>query len=108
MYLTEIKLFLSSPTLLPFPAPLMILPFNSKFISDGEVKNLITKNSSSILKMYEDALVRSERNKLFWYLGKGYNVTFDNRVTKIIFEDNNIICHDEESLTKFYNLAKQD
>lgn len=74
-----------------------------RFIKDEEIKNLITKNSSAILKMYEDALERSERNKLFWYLGKGYNVTFDNRVTKIIFEDNNIICHDEESLTKFYN-----
>ena len=73
-----------------------------RFISDQEVKNLITKNSSAILKMYEDSLEKSIRDKLFWYLGKSYEVTFDNRVTELKFEDNNIICHDEEELEKFY------
>ena len=73
-----------------------------KFITDEEVKNLITKNSSAILKMYEDALKRSERNSLFWYLGNGYKVIFDNRVSEIKFEDDMIICHDEEALNKFY------
>ncbi len=73
-----------------------------KFISDDEIKNLITKNSLAILKMYEDALEKSERDKLFWYLGKSYEVTFDNRVSKLEFEDDHIICHDEEALEKFY------
>ena len=74
-----------------------------KFISDNEIKNLITKNSLAILKMYEDALEKSERDKLFWYLGKSYEVTFDNRVTKMEFEDDKITCHDEEALDKFYD-----
>ena len=74
-----------------------------RFITDLEVKNLITKNSSAILRMYEDALKKEERNKLFWYLGKSYNVTFDNRITEVIVEDDNITCHDEEALDKFYN-----
>lgn len=73
-----------------------------KFISDDEIKNLITKNSSAILKMYEDALERSERNKLFWYLGNSYRVLFDNRISDIKFEDDTIICHDEDALNKFY------
>lgn len=73
-----------------------------KFIKDEEIKNLITKNSSAILKMYEDSLQRKERDSLFWYLGKSYEVTFDNRVTKVEFEDNKITCHDEETLKKFY------
>jgi len=73
-----------------------------RFITDEEVKNLIAKNSSAILKMYEDALERSERNQLFWYLGKGYKVIFDNRVTEVTFEDDTIICHDEKSLNEFY------
>ena len=73
-----------------------------KFITDEEVKNLITKNSSAILKMYEDALKRSERNSLFWYLGNSYIVIFDNRVTEIKFEGDTITCHDEDSLNKFY------
>ncbi len=73
-----------------------------KFITDKEVKNLITKNSSSILKMYEDALEKQERDKDFWYLGTPYNVTFDNRIKNIEFEDNHIICHNEEVLDKFY------
>lgn len=73
-----------------------------RFITDLEIKNLITKNSSAILKMYENALQRKERDKLFWYLGKSYEVTFDNRVTEIKLEDNKITCHDEETLTKFY------
>ena len=72
-----------------------------KFITDSEVKNLITKNSSAILKMYEDALEKSERDSLFWYLGKSYEVTFDNRVTDILIEENSITCHDEEDLDKF-------
>lgn len=73
-----------------------------KFISDKEIKNLITKNSSAILKMYEDSLVKQERDKLFWYLGKSYEVTFDNRVKDIEIEEDNITCHDEETLDKFY------
>lgn len=73
-----------------------------KFITDLEVKNLITKNSSAILKMYEEALVRKERDKLFWYLGKSYNVIFDNRVTEVEFTEDTIICNSEEVLNKFY------
>lgn len=73
-----------------------------RFITDNEIKNLITKNSSSLLKMYEDALEKSIRNSLFWYLGKSYEVTFDNRVTDVKIEENTITCHDEESLNNFY------
>lgn len=73
-----------------------------RFITDIEVKNLITKNSSAILKMYEDALERSERNKLFWYLGKSYKVLFDNRVTEVTFDGDTITCHNEDALNKFY------
>ncbi len=73
-----------------------------KFITDLEVKNLITKNSSAILKMYEEALVRKERDKLFWYLGKSYNVIFDNRVAEVEFTEDTIICNSEEVLNKFY------
>ena len=73
-----------------------------KFITDEEVRELITKNSKAILKMYEDALVRKEANKLFWYLGKSYNIIMDNRVSEVLFEDNNVICHDENTLNDFY------
>ena len=52
--------------------------------------------------MYEDALEKKERDKLFWYLGKCYDVTFDNRVKNITFEDNLITIHDEDALNKFY------
>ena len=75
-----------------------------KYVTDEDVKDLITKNSSSILRMYEDSLERKERNSLFWYLGKSYNVIFDNRVEDIKFEDDTIICHDEDKLDEFYNL----
>ncbi len=73
-----------------------------KYITDQEVKNLITRNSKAILKMYEDSLQKKERDSLFWYLGKSYNVTFDNRVTEVKIEDENINCHDEEVLDNFY------
>jgi len=74
-----------------------------KFITDTEIKNLITKNSSAILKMYENALQRKERDKLFWYLGKSYVVTFDNRESNVKIEDDKITCHDEVTLQKFYD-----
>lgn len=73
-----------------------------RFISLDEVKNLITKNSSAILKMYEETLQKKERDSLFWYLGNSYEVTFDNRVTDIEILDNTITCHDETALDKFY------
>lgn len=73
-----------------------------RFISDKEVKNLITKNSNAILKMYEDALEKSVRDKLFWYLGSSYEVTFDNRVKELKIEDNSITCQNEDVLEKFY------
>ena len=74
-----------------------------RFINDKEVQKLIQKNSSELLLMYENALERKERDSFFWYLGKSYTVIFDNRVTEITFEDDNIICHDEDALEKFYN-----
>ena len=74
-----------------------------KFISDEEVKRLIEKNSSAILKMYEDALIKEERAKLFWYLGKSYKVVFDNRLDNVVFEDDTILCHNEFALNEFYN-----
>lgn len=73
-----------------------------KFIGDEEVKRLIEKNSNAILKMYEDALEKEERNKYFWYLGKNYDVVFDNRETDIEINEDNIVCHDEDTLNKFY------
>ena len=73
-----------------------------KFITDTEVKDLIAKNSNAILKMYEDSLQKSERDKSFWYLGKPYDVIFDNRVKDIEIEDGKITCHSEEALNEFY------
>ena len=74
-----------------------------RFISDEDIKNLITKNSTAILKMYENAILRKERNKDFWYLGKPYKVIFDNRVTKIDFYEDTITCENEDALNKFYS-----
>ena len=73
-----------------------------RFITDKEVKNLITKNSLAILKMYEDSLEKSVRDSKFWYLGKSYEVVFDNRVTEILIDNDSITCHDEEALDNFY------
>lgn len=73
-----------------------------KFITDAEVKNLITKNSKSLLKMYEDAIERKTRDSQFWYLGKSYDVIFDNRVNSVNIEDTTLVCHDEGALEEFY------
>ena len=74
-----------------------------RFITDKEVQNLITKNSSAILKMYEESLERKTRDSSFWYLGKSYEVTFDNRVVDLQIEGDTITCHDEDALKKFYD-----
>ena len=74
-----------------------------RFISDKEVQNLIMKNSSAILKMYEDALERSKRDEKFWYLGKSYEVNFDNRVKDIEVGEDTITCFNEEALEDFYD-----
>ncbi len=74
-----------------------------KYITDMEIKKLISKNSSAILKMYEDSLEKSIRDSKFWYLGKSYEVVFDNRVTNLTISDDLITCHDEDMLNKFYS-----
>ncbi len=74
-----------------------------RFITDMEVKNLITKNSSAILKMYEEAKIREEKVGEFYYLGKTYQVTFDNRLSEVVFEDDTIVGHDEAAINKFYD-----
>ncbi len=73
-----------------------------KYISDKEVKDLISKNASSLLTMYENALIKKERKGFFWYLGKSYKVEFDNRVSDVVFDEDTITCMNEESLEKFY------
>ena len=73
-----------------------------RFVTDKEVQKLISKNAQELLLMYENALERKERSSFFWYLGKSYNVVFDNRVTTIKFEDDTIVCHDENALNNFY------
>ena len=69
-----------------------------KYKNKQEVQKLISKNAQELLLMYENALERKERDSYFWYLGKSYNVVFDNRVTTIKFEDDTIVCHDEDAL----------
>lgn len=73
-----------------------------KYMSDEDVKSLIQKNSKAILKMYEDALERQEREEFFWYLGNPYNVVFDNRCKDIEIDGNTITCANEEALNEFY------
>lgn len=79
-----------------------LVVYAPRFISDLEIKKLIVKNSKSILKMYEEAKEKNKKEEFFWYLGKSYNVLFDNQVDDLKINNNFIICHDEKALNEFY------
>lgn len=68
---------------------------------EKEIIDLINKNSSSLIKMYEQALEKKNYNEEFWFLGKKYGVVFNEEINDTAINGDYIYTKDESELAKF-------
>ena len=74
----------------------------NKFVSEKEILKIIQKNEKSLLKMYETAKKKQEKNLSFYYLGKPYTKVFDENVKKVYIDDDIIYSKNSKQLEKWY------
>ena len=79
----------------------MIVTCN-KWVSEKEIKKIIEKNKTSLLKMAAKKEQEEIKDTFFWYLGKPYTRVFDGVSKEATFERDCIIIKDDKMLNKFY------
>lgn len=72
-----------------------------KRTSDFEISKLIIKNEDALYKMYIKSVDKQKYDNEFWYLGKKYDVIYDERHELVTFEDNICYATNEETLSDF-------
>ena len=70
---------------------------------NDEIASLITKNEKALLKMYEKAKDIQKYDSEFWFLGNKYNVVYDEKITDVKLENDNIYTKDETMLNDYVN-----
>jgi len=73
-----------------------------KLIPDIEIKRLIKRNESSILRMYYKSKKRNDNNQIFTYLGIPHTKVFDETLKHTYVEDGFIYSKNESSFDKWY------
>ena len=79
----------------------MIVTCN-KWVSEKEIKKIIEKNKTSLLKMAAKKAQEEINDAFFWYLGKPYTRVFDGVSKEATFARDCIIIKDDKMLNKFY------
>ena len=79
----------------------MIVTCN-KWVSEKEIKKIIEKNKTSLLKMAAKKAQEETKDAFFWYLGKPYTRVFDGVSKEATFARDCIIIKDDKMLNKFY------
>lgn len=79
----------------------MIVTCN-KWVSEKEIKKIIEKNKTSLLKMAAKKEQEEIKDTFFWYLGKPYTRVFDGVSKEATFARDCIIIKDDKMLNKFY------
>lgn len=74
----------------------------NRFVSEREVRRLISSNEKSLLRMYESFLKQSENNNHFYYLGDPYTIVYDDSVKKVNIVEDMIYVKDDKMLDKWY------
>lgn len=68
---------------------------------NDEIASLITKNETSLIRMYERCLEQMKYAEEFWYLGNRYDVIFEDNIESAFIEENYIHAQDEDMLDDF-------
>ena len=63
----------------------------SKRVSEKEILDIISKNSKSLIKMYNRKLKELDNNSIFYYLGSPYTIIYNKDVRKYYIEEDCII-----------------
>ena len=74
----------------------------NRFVLQREIVQLVKDNEKSLLRMYEAAIKRFERDLSFYYLGNPYTKVFDESVKKVYIEDDMIYAKNQKQLDKWY------
>lgn len=74
----------------------------NNFVLKRDIIKMIQSNEKSLLKMYEKAMNRYEKNLLFYYLGEPLTKVFDPTVKKVSIQDGMLYAKDEKMLLKWY------
>lgn len=74
----------------------------NRFVSEREIKRLITNNQDSLLKMYKK-VKRKENNDIgFHYLGKLLTIVYDESLKGTSIEDDILYTKNEKQFSKWY------
>lgn len=71
------------------------------FATDKYIKDLISNNIESIIKMYLSAKKKLEKSMKFYYLGKEYKVVILSGIRKPIIDENYIYFKSDKEIDKF-------
>lgn len=72
----------------------------SYFMSDKKIKEIITENINSIIKMYEKQIKKQDFQNNFYYLGKKYDVVKINS-KEVIFGDGKLFIPNDLNIDKW-------
>lgn len=101
-YKVEIKKKITTKnTYIRVKKDLIISVTTNLFVSNNMVLKTIRNNISSIKKMIEKENKKQEYNNCFYYLGKKYDVCYQE-INGIIFEDDKVYFSNEFNLNKWY------
>lgn len=74
----------------------------NRFVSQRDINRMIKDIEKSLLKMYESAMKKYERDLSFYYLGNPYTKVFDDSIKKVYIEDDMIYAKNQKQLDKWY------
>ncbi len=68
---------------------------------NDEIASLISKNEASLLKMYERHLSLMKYNEEFWYLGKRYDIIYEDNVEEAYIKEDYLYTKNNEMIASF-------
>ena len=74
----------------------------NSFVSLKKIENILEENRSSLEKMWNHHQKKQAKEEQFFYLGKPYEVVFEENRNHIELDQHTIFCPNERSLELFY------
>ena len=74
----------------------------NRFVLQRDILKMIKDNEKSLLKMYDTAMKKYERDLSFYYLGNPYTKVLDDNIKKVYLDDGMIYAKNDKQLDKWY------
>ena len=72
------------------------------FTTKGMIEKVLNENEESLRKMLNAVKNKNEKSSKFFYLGKSYDIIFNESINGTFIQDNKIITKNEKLLNKWY------